>query len=253
MRDILKYWLLPILAVLLLVASMAMNFIGSPQILVWFGYVCLFIEILILNLSISNMNNAKPVIKLVDFGFEIKTWKNGPPSVCAYIDVNNEPKEGSLNDVNSLGVFPVIVWTDEHGDDIDRNSGRWFIPNEDQEGAMPLLTVDLEANGLPRRLHFTYNVSQNMVLQSLYRTNDNKNETKQRGSSRGYDITISLKDKRTSKAEFYFSIAPVATEAWPNYALRIELIDRKKGKVMDVRKFDLVELHRYEKEQGLIR
>jgi hypothetical protein len=206
-----------------------------------------------LNLSISNMNNAKPVIKLVDFGFEIKTWKDSLPSLCAYIDVNNEPKEGSLNDVNSLGVFPVIVWIDEHGDVVDRNNGRWFIPNEDQEGAIPLLTVDLEANGLPRRLHFTYNVSQNMVLQSFYRTNDNKNETKQRGSSRGYDVTITLKDKRASKTELHFRVAPVTTEVWPYYALRMERIDKERGKVVEVRKFDLADLHKYEKEQGLVR
>lgn len=251
MRDVLKYGLLPTLGVLLLVAGMAMNFTDNPQTLIVLGFACLFVEILILNLSIFNMNNARPVIKLVDFGFEIKTWKKGPPSVCAYIDVNNEPKDGALNDVNSQGVFPLIVWTDEHGDVVDKNNGRWFIPNEDQEGAIPLLTVDLDANGLARRLHFTYNISQNLVLQSFYRTQDGKNDAKQRGSPQGYDITISLKDKRTSKAEFYFRIAPVSPEAWPHYALRLERRDGKQGKVVDVKKFDLAELHRYEKEQGL--
>jgi hypothetical protein len=211
MQAFLKFWLLPILAVLALAANMAMNFFDNPQALILFAFACLFIEIIILNLSITNMNNAKPIIKLADFGFEIKTWKDGPPSVCAYIDVNNEPKEGSVNDVNSLGVFPTIVWTDEHGDMIDKNHGRWFIPNEDQIGAIPLQTVDLDANGLPRRLHFTYTIFQNMVLQSFYRTNDNKNNAKQRGETRGYLITIFLKDKKTSKAEFYFRVAPLST------------------------------------------
>ena len=199
------------------------------------------------------MSSGKPIIKLVDFGFEIKAWNNGPPSVCAYIDVTNEPKEGSLNDVNSLGVYPTITWTDENSYLVEENHGRWFIPNEDKTGAIPLQTVDLDANGLSRRLHFTYSISQNMVLQSLYRTSDNKIDSKQRGEQRGYYITIDLKDKRTSKAKFFFRIVPFDTEAWPHYALRLEQIDRMKGKVIRVKEFNLLELHKYEKEQGLVK
>jgi hypothetical protein len=253
MKSLLKFWVLPFFAGLALAISMAMNFIESTKILIIFGYVCLIIEIVILNISINNSNNAKPVIKLMDFGFEIKTWKENPPSVCAYIDVLNEPKEGSYNDVNSMGVFPTIVWTDEHGEVVDKNNGRWFIPNEDMVGAIPLQTVDLDANGLPRRLHFTYNITQNMVLQSFYRTNDNKNEVKQRGETRGYHITISLKDKKSSKAEFYFRVAPYNTEAWPYSAIRIEQLDKPNGKVVRAKKFDLADLSRYEKENELVK
>ena len=251
MRVFFKFMLLPTLAVFALAASMAMNFISNPQLLVIFGYICLFVEIFILNISIYNANNAKPIIKLVDYDFEIKDWKNHPPSVCAYVDINNEPKEGSLNDVNSLGVFPTVIWKDENDEVVDKNHGRWFIPNEDQVGAIPLQTVDLDANGLPRRLHFTYNTSQNMVLQSFYRTSDNKIDAKQRGEPRGYYITIFLKDKRTTKAEFHFRITPIDTEAWPHYALRLEQLNGEKGKVIGVKKFDLAVLHNYEKEQGI--
>jgi hypothetical protein len=253
MRTFLLYWASPILAALLIIGDAMTNFAGSYLTYAAFGV--LFIGIIAQNLSIYQREHSRPIINFIDFGFEEKEWspKFGPPSVCAYIIVNNKPKKDSLNDANSRGVYPTIIWTDEHGEIVDKNNGRWFIPGKDQEGGgMSLLTVDLDANGLPRKLHFTYTVSNNLVLQSLWRDEDNHTNTKQRGSALGYEIKIALEDKQTTKVEYYFKVAPVHKENWPHYALRLDRLNKEKGKIIETKTYDLFDLHRFEKEKGYI-
>lgn len=247
----LKVWVPTVLSALLLWLGTTMNFIIHPTYLIWAGFVCLLIPIILLNKDISDARNAKPIIKLKSFGFEIKEWIDSRPSVCAYIDVYNTPKTDAINDVNSKSVYPTITWIDRNAD-VTVNNGRWWIPNEDQVGARDQIYVDLDANGSPRRLHFTYSIMQNMGLQALWRTEDNKMQIKLR-SNDPYDITIFLKDNSLSEATFYFRVTTTHPESWPHFSLRIQQLNKKNGKVLETRDFDLIELHRFEKEQGHVK
>jgi hypothetical protein len=237
-----------ILSAILIWLGTTMNFIVDPNLVIWAGFVCLLIPIFLLNKEIVDARNEKPIIKLKDFGFEIKEWKDSRPSVCAYIDVINLPKSSTINDVNSRGVYPTITWVDRNGD-TTQNNGRWWIPNEDQEGAVGQLFVDLDANGLPRRLHFTYSIMQNLGLQALWRSADNKMQIKLRANA-PYEIKIFLKDKSLSEATFFFRITTIQPETWPNFLIRFQQLDKSNGKVLGTRNFDLAELHRFEKEKG---
>ena len=248
------YWLPPFISALLVIGDTMLNFAGS-EYLTYAAFIILFLGVILTNISIYKRENSKPIIKLLDFGFDIKELGSGhPPAVCAFMIVNNQPKKDSLNDVGSTGVNPTVRWIDEHGDSDNPNRGRWFYTSDEQKRMMDseLLTANLDANGMPRKLHFSYTVSKDWQIQSLWRTESNKIETRKKGSAQGYTIEINLKDKQLSDVAFYFKIARTSTSYYPEYELRLDRLDRKDGKVMDTKKFDLKKLHEFEKEKGLI-
>lgn len=214
---------------------------------IWLFVVFMFLQVGVLAWDNWAMKNAKPIIKLKDFGFEIKRLADKPWSVCAYVDVYNEPKEKAVNDVNAIGVYPNITWVDEHKDTVDENNGRWFYADEDKAGVDKLLSADLEASGKPRRLHFTYSVNQDMTLHSLWRKENGEDEAKRHGSQFGYYVKIHLKSTNNAKAEFYFQIKFKDTEAWPYQALRLERLDKENG-VVDFKTFDFLCLHNWEEQ-----
>jgi hypothetical protein len=258
-----KYRFVPVvLAILSLGVSMAYeiltnnlpNFEDIPWgIWAFIGFI--FIQTVVLIWDNWRINNSKPLIKLKDFDFEVKHLaKNMPWAVCAYIDVYNEPKDYAINDVNAYGVYPTITWIEKHTGDIkDENNGRWFYADEDKKnlGANKLLKADLEASGEPRRLHFTYSTTQSFALESLWRTPDNKNETKKRMSETGYDITILLRSNNGGEEKLYFYITPTTTEAWPFAALRCARLDEKTNEEVSVKYYDLKNLHDWEKQHPI--
>jgi len=199
--------------------------------------------------NFNELQNSKPIIKLIDYGFEIKGWENGQYTVNAYLDLSNQPKEGSINDVNSKGVYPFIVWTNEHGKEIDNNCGRWGIPNEDKlhTKISDLQTVDLDANGKPRRLYFTTGLyfpsdnNQSKKLYSWWRSLDGYNHSKIIIDSPTY-VIVDLKDNRTSTARFRFKIEHSSN------GLTMERINNKK-QVIGSKKFDYAEFLKYEKKE----
>jgi hypothetical protein len=214
-------------------------------VFMWFilFVVCVGVAIFVREFELRSIKNAKPIIKLKGFGFEIKTWKKGPQpyTVEAFIDIYNEPKKGAL-DASAVGVYPTIVWDDESGQEVDRNHGRWWIPNEDQEGAMVLQKVDLEANGMSRRLHFASSNTQSKEIEAVSRAPDRHTERRIHRTSKSFKIKIFLRDNKNTTAEFAFRISLYDIDKSPTTALRLEWLDKKP---IERKEFDINELEKF--------
>lgn len=246
-----KFRHLPVvLGLLSLIANIFLNnYFGASAIyILWLTIILLLIEIAFNEVELSNLKNSKPNIVLKDFGFEIKQWQLFSNTVCAYIDVANEPKENSSGNTNSDGLTATIIWTDEKENVLDTNKGRWFIPNEDQHGAIKLQMVDLGANGLKRRLHFTLSTLETRILQSFWRTEDNKNASMPRMATNGVHISISLTDNQNTKVNFYFLIIPEKSQE--GEVLIIKNLSTKNGKVIKTKTFAFKELEKFNRENS---
>ena len=197
------------------------------------------------------IKNAMPIIKLKNFGFEIKQWVKYPPAVCAYIDVYNDPKKGTAKDLTAKNVYARILWVDDTGKKVDENSGRWFYPNEDQDklGAISLQTVDLGASGHARRLHFTWSSLQQKLIKLFWRADDKKMMMRQHttSSSGVYKITICLRDNLGATAEFSFRLSLYQIDMYHTVALRIESLDKNENTI-EKREFDFNELNKFSGE-----
>lgn len=146
----------------------------------------------------------KPKITLNDFGFERKHWTDRTHTVNAYIDISNQPQKGS---VNFKGLYPTIVWKNNQGNEVDKNNGRWAIPNEDRNKmkVTDMQSVDLDANGQPRRLYFTTD-NREGKLYSWWRSWDGHDKSQLITDSPAY-VVIELQDKQALTARFRFKIS----------------------------------------------
>jgi hypothetical protein len=246
MKQITKYT--PIfIATLTIILNVAINnYWGTNAAYVWWLTVLILVlEIGFLQFKLARIDDARPNIVLKDFGFEEKIWPIGFYTVCAYIVIANEPQKPGQTIANSEQILANIQWFDADKQLVESNPGRWFIPSADQDGAIKLQTVDLPANGLKRRLHFTYSDVQKMQIESLWRTEDGGKNTKTRGNDSGYYISISLRDNQSSSVNFHFRITPQSKEAWPNKGLRLQLLNSQFGKPVETMNYDFRDLQKF--------
>lgn len=187
------------------------------------------IGVLFYLVRLENTPREKAVLKLKDFGFETKRWEDNTYTANAYIDVSSPS-------VSFINTYPTITWTNEQDAQVDENNGRWFISNEDRIRITTdaLLSVDLEANGKPRRLHFTTN-NKERKLYSWWRSPDGYNKSKLITDSPVY-IIIFLEASNGETARFRFRITHSSD------VLRLERLNNKRQVIESVREFRYTEL-----------
>jgi hypothetical protein len=193
------------------------------------GVGLFIIGVLFYLLKLEKTPKEKAVLDLKEFGFETKRWDDNTYTVNAYIDVSSP-------NVSFADTFPTISWTNEQGVQVDENNGRWFISNEDRirTSTDALLSVDLEANGKPRRLHFTTN-NKERKLYSWWRSPDGYNKSKLITDSPAY-IIIFLKASNGETARFRFRITHSSD------VLRFERLNNKKQVIESAREFRYTDL-----------
>lgn len=111
----------------------------------WIVIALLVIRIVVAEVSV-------PRLYIEDCGSEPKLFRDDKKLysyLSVYIDVGCR---GAV----ATNVFPVIEWIDVANGQISfKNSGRWFIPNEDKkDDILGLQTVTISPNGMTWRLHF---------------------------------------------------------------------------------------------------
>ena len=187
------------------------------------------IGVLIYLVKLENTPKEKAVLDLKDFGFETKRWDDSTYTANAYIDVSSPS-------VRFINTYPTISWTNEQGVQVDENNGRWFISNEDRirTATDALLSVDLEANGKPRRLHFTTN-NKERKLYSWWRSPDGYNKSKLITDSPLY-IKVFLKANNGETALFRFRITHSSD------GLRLERLNNKRQTIQSAREFRYIDL-----------
>lgn len=198
--------------------------------------------------ELHKIKKAKPIIKLKDFGFEIKTWKDKYPTITAYIRISNTPNTNAIADTNIYRLFPTITWEDEEGNEVANNSGRWFIVNGDEEKKIDMQVVDLESNGMPRKLHFASSDSQSKLIETLWRDDGGITHTKVLRTSDRYKVSISLRDNKNTTAKFIFRISLYKINEHPFTALKLEIYNDKEKKFIDAKSFDFKNLDEFIKE-----
>lgn len=125
---------------------------------IFFGVV-IFLMIILwhfleLQSKIDIFESATPTISVNNVGVELKGFVNGIYKDTLYMDVYNTPKIRTENST-AKKVVPTIEWYDTRRKPITQNSGRWWIPNPNEEkNKISQQSVDLESNGMVRRLHF---------------------------------------------------------------------------------------------------
>lgn len=198
--------------------------------------------------ELRSIKNAKPIIKLKDFGFEIKTWKVGPPTVVAFIWIYNEPRINATADTNVHRLYPTVVWEDDEGNEVANNSGRWFIVNGDEDKKIDMQLIDLESSGMPRKMHFASSRAQFKLIETLWRDDGGNTHTEQLHTSDKYRVSISFRDSKNTTAKFVFRISLYKTNESPYQALRLEILDGKKNKFMNAKEFDFNTLEKFTKD-----
>ena len=115
-----------------------------------FGEIPWNIWIVIFFLITQNLiqENTIPKIFIKDYGYDAKTFVTEEQYSTVCIDVCS--KRAIATDV-----FATVEWTDQQNQVCFKNTGRWFIPNEDlKKDVIGQQTVTIFPNGMPRRLHF---------------------------------------------------------------------------------------------------
>ena len=179
--------------------------------------------------ELRSIKNRRPTIKVDDFGIHTKEWTNLPPTATAYVSFKNEPHSGAL-DAHAKDVYPNVIWEDENGKEITRNSGRWQIPNRNKPGRENLKTADLGANGEPKLFHFAVSTMQDKVIEALWRNDDDQLFLTPLMSSDSFKVTIVLTDSMNIRKKFTFKISIFRTNTPPFKALKLEKIG-KWGKI----------------------
>jgi hypothetical protein len=193
------------------------------------GVGLFIIGVLFYLLRLENTPKEKAVLDLKDFGFETKRWDDNTYTANAYIDVSSPS-------VSFTNTFPTITWTNEQGVQVDENNGRWFISNEDRilTTTDALLSVDLDANGKPRRLHFTTN-NKERKLYSWWRSPDGYNKSKLITDSPAY-LMIFLRANNGETARFRFRITHSSD------VLKLERLNNKRQVIESAKEFRYTEL-----------
>ena len=198
--------------------------------------------------ELRSIKNAKPIIKLRDFGFELKTWKVGAPTVTAFIWIYNEPRPNALADTNVYRLFPTVVWDDDEGNEVANNSGRWFIVNGDEDKKIDMQVIDLESSGMPRKMHFASSSAQSKLIETLWRDDGGNTHAEQLRTSDKYKVSISFRDNKNTTAKFVFRISLYKTNKPPYQALRLEIFDSKQKIFVNAKEFDFNDLEKFTKD-----
>lgn len=123
----------------------------------------------------------KPLLIIQNYGIESKTFRDikqrsglfkkakyeYPIRLCPFLDINSEI-------ISAEKVYPIVEWS-KSDVKIPINQGRWWIANEDlQHNKIDQQTVDLEPNGMTRRLYIgiTDPPGCNKGFYAWYRTQD---------------------------------------------------------------------------------
>jgi hypothetical protein len=253
-RKLLVSWVAAIMAIVLAAKTawelftLAMSPRDSLQDYLWAAFYWFvlfvatsFIAIFLREWELISIKNKRPVIGVDDFGIHIKEWVNLPPTATVFVKFKNEPYSGAL-DANAKDVYPEIIWKNENGIEIERNSGRWQIPNRNKPGRENLKTTDLMANGESKLFHFAVSKAQTMIIEALWRNDDDQTIMKPIGVSDTYEVIIVLTDSRNIKTKFLFRISLYKTNNPPNKALRLEKIS-KRGKIESAKEFNFNDLN----------
>lgn len=152
------------------------------------------------------IENSRPILLAHDFGLEKKGFQDGVTRDAIYIDVYNQPKLRSEDSI-ARRVYPTVIWYDMKDHVVAKNSGRWWIINEDKK-VMKVIDqqiVDLDSNGISNRLHFAIKDPLQRTFFAWSRAKDGADERLELTGSR-YRVVIHLQASNHATADFEFVV-----------------------------------------------
>ncbi|MBW8011775.1 MAG: hypothetical protein FVQ83_11130 [Chloroflexi bacterium] len=211
---------------------------------VWFVVFVILIGIAIWvrEAELRDIKRGLPVIKLHDYGFEVKEWVSKPPDIAVYIEVKNVPHPKAI-DANAEKVYPQITWEDLiSGQILEPNPGRWLIPNREKGQMLELQTVNLDANGKAKRLYFGAIEKHDGCIRAIWRNDGDKYLENVFRDDHKHQIILSLTDTKGASAEFIFMISKHQTQIHPYYVFRLDRIGEGGERIEMSKKFNLKDL-----------